>query len=486
MLTDNEINAAKELLARRQARTNLLDYVKYTWPKGLNPWQTNWHHKDICSAFERVESGECKRLMIYAPPRHGKSEIASIRFPSWYLGKNPHHQIISVSYNEILAKKFGRRVRDLVGSTRFSYLFPSVALAPDSKAKNMWNTTHEGVYFATSLSGGSTGWGMDLGIIDDPIKSREDAESPSFRAKCKDWYNEVFETRLMPGGRIIVMMTRWDEDDLGGYILDRDGDDWEVIKLPAILNEDTDHEEALFEDRIPLDDLKQRRSRMPTRSWKALYQQEPIADSGDFFKRDWIRKYNELPNGLNLYMCTDFAVTSESDSSDPDYTEMGVWGVDPQENIYIVDWWYGRTGPDVWAQEYARLIKRYQALCVWNEGGVIRRATEPLLNRICNEKKAYARTEWLPSINDKKTRARPIQGMLSMGKVYFPETQWADRLIELIVGFPGKRYDDAVDVMSMIGRVVDQAPGGFFTEQQANRSRGYGRKKMESLNWKVL
>ena len=195
------------------------------------------HHGIICTALEAVERGECNRLMIFCPPRHTKSELASRRFPSWYIGRHPDRQLIGASYNGALASDFGRAVRNISASPEYSQLFPDCELAADSRAANRWNTEVGGAYVAAGVGTAITGRGAHLALIDDPVKDRSDADSQTVRDHTWNWYTNVLYTRLMPGAAIVLIMTRWHEDDLAGRLLeqqDEGGEAWEVINLPAL------------------------------------------------------------------------------------------------------------------------------------------------------------------------------------------------------------------------------------------------------------
>jgi hypothetical protein len=220
--------AAAELLARRRARESLMAFTQYTNPE----YQAAQHHRRIADKLEAVERGEIKRLMILMPPRHGKSELASRRFPAFYIGRNPGKQIIAASYNSDLANDFGREVRNIVAGPEFGALFQT-SLAPDSSAANRWHTGHGGMYVAAGVGTAITGRGADVLLIDDPFKDREEADSELRRQRVWDWYTSTAYTRLMPGGAIVVINTRWHDDDLSGKLLaeaDNGGDQWEVLR----------------------------------------------------------------------------------------------------------------------------------------------------------------------------------------------------------------------------------------------------------------
>ena len=443
-------DAAVELLARRRARQSLLAFTQYTNPN----YQAAPHHVQIIEKLEAVERGEIKRLMILVPPRHGKSELASRRFPAYFIGRNSDRQIIAASYNSDLANDFGREVRNIVATKEYGALF-STTLAADSKASNRWHTRHGGMYVAAGVGTAITGRGADVLLIDDPFKDREEADSELRRMRVWDWYTSTAYTRLMPGGAVVVINTRWHDDDLSGRLLEeqqKGGDQWDVLSLPAISPEG----EPLWPEWYPLLRLEQIRAVLPARDWNALYQQNPIPDDGDYFKADWFGEYDEPPKDLRKFGASDYAVTDGGG----DFTEHGVAGVDQNGNLYVLDWWKKQATSDVWIEAKCDLIIEHEPVCWFGEAGPIRKAVEPFLMRRMSEREAYCRIEWLPSIADKPTRARTIQGLASMGKVYLPKrAPWKADLLSQLLRFPAGKYDDAVDVMSLFGRGLKHVRG---------------------------
>ncbi len=421
----------------------LLDYTKYTNPI----YEAASHHTLVANALERVMRGEVKRLIICMPPRHGKSELASRRFPSFYLGHHPDKQIIAASYNSDLSNDFGREVRNIVGSPEFSSLFP-VSLSADSKAANRWHTDKGGMYVAAGVGTAITGRGADILLIDDPFKDRKEADSELQRKTVWDWYTSTAYTRLMPGGAVIVINTRWHDDDLTGRLLQAEqdgGDKWEILSLPAIDNAGS----ALWPAWYPIDRLEQIRSVLPARDWNALYQQNPIPDDGDYFKTAWFGEYDQPPKNLRIYGASDYAVTDGGG----DYTAHGVFGLDVAGNLYVLDWWRGQTAADVWIDSFCDMVNQHQPLCWFGEAGPIRRAVEPFMRARMLDRGSLCRVEWLSSINDKPTRARSFQAMASMGKVLLPKrAPWLADVMNELLRFPAGKNDDSVDVCSLIGR----------------------------------
>ena len=487
-LRPSRSEAAREILKRRNARKHLLAFTEYTHPR----WETGAHHQQICDALEAVERGEVNRLIIEAPPRHTKSELASRRFPAWFIGRNPAKQIITVTYNDDFAKDFGRDVRGIVSGQRYANVFPGVGLSEDTRAAGRWNTSHGGVYVSTGIGGPITGRGAHLALIDDPFKNREDADSAARRETVWKWYTSTIYTRLMPGGAIIVVMTRWHEDDLVGRLLEVD--DWTRITLPAIANEGTDDEQALWPQWYPLDTLRDTREMMSKagrmRDWSALYQQRPSAEQGTYMQREWFEGhlYDEPPKHMNIYMSADFAVTEPRSGADPDYTEFGIFGIGPDDTLYVLDWWSGQTTPDVWIDAALSLIAKWKPLGVFCEGGVIRRSVEPFLNKRARERKVYGRFEWMNPGKDKATRGRAFQARAAMGKVSFPKASpWASRVIDQCVSFPSGTHDDAFDACALMCLAIDDAHAAIVPQGKSSKRDAWRDATGSRTNsWKVV
>lgn len=463
MPTLEQVRAAK-------ARRSLLSFTEYTLPQ----YQRAAHHELIAEKLEAVERGDIDRLMIFMPPRHGKSELASKRFPAWCLGRNPKRQIIAASYNSDLANDFGRNVRNIIAEPEFSQVFSGVTLAPDSQAANRMNTNHGGTYVAAGVGTAVTGRGADIALIDDPFKDREEADSERRRELVWDWYRSTLYTRLMPGGAVVVICTRWHEDDIAGRLLEQEGDQWTVLSLPAL------HPErgALWPEWYDEAALLRIKDTIGPREWSALYQQQPQPDEGTFFKREWFQTWDKLPT-CRFYITSDFAVTDGGG----DYTVLTVWGIAGNGDLYRVEQWKGQTSSDVWIERMLDLVARWKPLCSFGESGVIQKAVGPILARRSRERGVYCRWEWLPSVSDKPTRARSFQAFAASGRVHFE--RGAD-LSEFLV-FPAGKHDDEVDVASLIGRAIDQAHPAIVREQvEVKRRSRWDRDEEEVTNWKTL
>jgi predicted phage terminase large subunit-like protein len=459
-----------------QAAHGLLPFARYTHPQ----WQAGPHHKAICDLLERIERGEVRRAVIEAPPRHGKSELVSRRFPAWYLGRNPGKEIISTAYGADLAiDEYGRKVRNIVRDPSFRNVFPGVELAEDSQAAGRWNTNHGGGYLSVGVGGGITGRGAHLFLVDDPFKGRAEADSERERANVWSWYDSEVKTRLAPGGAIIIVNTRWHEEDLTGMVLKHHGDEgWVRLQLPAIQNEGTEHEAALWPERFDLEHLcAVRASYMKShpREWYALYQQQPRSEQGTYCRREWFaNRYDKAP-ATNVYIVSDFAITEAKEGKDPDFTEHGVFGVGPDDTLYVLDWWCGQTTTDVWVEELLRLVQKWKPLCWFGEGGVVGKAMQPIIDRMMRERRIYCVTERLNPIHDKASRGRAFQGRAHAGLVRFPSGQeWAERVINQCVAFPGGAHDDAFDVMAWMGLAIDEAhPAIVRPAQKVEKRRAY-------------
>lgn len=427
--------------------------------------------------------------MIFAPPRHTKSELASRRFPAWYMGRHQDRQLIAATYSGEFALDFGREVRGIIQGQEYSNLFPAVTLAQDSKAANRWHTTAGGISVYVGVGGPITGRGAHVAIIDDPFKNREEADSEVRRDTVWKWYTSTLRTRLMPKGAIILMMTRWHEDDLAGRLLERqgrkdEGGEWDVLDLEAISNEGTDSEKALWPEWYPLTELHRMKSEIGNRDWSALFQQKPQPEEGVYFKREWFEFYDELPKHLHKYGASDYAVTDNGG----DYTEHGVFGVDTLGDIYVVDWWRDRTTSDKWIEASLDLIDAHSPLIWGGEAGVIRRAVEPFLAKRMRQRGSYCRIEWLPSITDKPTRARPIQAIASSRKIYLPDKDWAHELLRQLLAFPAGKLDDSVDVFSIFGRMYQEIiPASLEKPDTGKKEYDYGFGRNEDADsWRTV
>jgi predicted phage terminase large subunit-like protein len=445
--------AAAELVLRIDAQRSLEKFIGIVSPDTV-PAR---HHRLLIEKFEAVERGDIPRLMIMMPPGSAKSTYGSILFPPWYLGRNPKRSVIGASHAGELAERFGRRVRNLVGSSEFRRVF-GYGLSGDNAAAGRWETERGGEYYAVGVDASVTGRRADLGIIDDPVKGRAEADSPSIRQRTIDWYKADFWPRLKPGGRIILITTRWHESDLAGWLLAEQevgGEQWEVLSLPAEAGLNDPLGRAPGELLWPewFTEAMFREAKRDVRNWSALYQQEPTPDSGNYFQAEWVRWYDEMPDirTMQTYGASDYAVTSLGG----DYTVHGVIGVDPADNIYVLDWWRQQTTSDAWIEAFLDLMEQWSPLMWAEEQGQILKSVGPFIQKRQMERRVYGYRKAYISSHDKETRAQAIRARMAMGKVYFPKrAAWATDLVSEMLRFPAGKNDDQVDVLSLVGRML--------------------------------
>jgi predicted phage terminase large subunit-like protein len=449
------------------AATNLINFTEYTFPR----YKTARIHKKIAGQLERIEKGEIDRLMLLVPPRHGKSELASRRFPAYYLGKHPHKQFISASAAGPLAEDFGRDVRNIIASPEYGCLFDT-KLAEDSQAKGRWNTSQGGSYFSVGVKSAVMGRGAHVFMIDDPFGTMADARSETERKNVFDWYTGTVYNRLEEKGAIVLINHRMHEDDLTGMLLAQQaagGDRWEVVELKP----DMANELALWPEKYPFEVLERiRRNSMP-RDWSALYMQDPTPETGDYFKADWIKTCNKLPDQktLNVYGGSDYAVTTDAG----DWTIHVVVGVDPEDRMYLLDLWRGQTASDKWIEAWCDLVVKWKPAFWAEEQGQIRSGVGPFLEKRARERKAYTGREQFPTRGDKAVRAQSIRGRMAMlglyveaGAVFLPD------LRSELLSFPAGKHDDQVDALGLIGQLLDKiSVGQKIKEPELDKRDGY-------------
>ena len=455
------------------ARASLAEYVRYL-NLGFEPAV---HHMLLIAHLEAVERGDIERLMVVMPPGSAKSTYTSVLFPAWFLGRNSALNVIAASHTFDLASTFGRRVRNLFDGAEHRAVF-GFGVSPDNKSADSWSTERGGEYFAIGVGGAVSGRRADLGLIDDPVKSREDADSDRMRDRAWEWYLNDFKTRLKPGGRQVLITTRWHEDDLAGRLLASESDRWSVLRLPMEAEPGDPLGRKPGERLWPewFTDAMVADAKRDVRVWNALYQGEPTAQDGDYFKREWFQEDEQPPTKLAIYGASDYAVTEGGG----DATEHGIFGVDAWSNVHVLDWWHGHTASDVWIEAQCDLILRHKPMCWFGESGPIRRAIEPYLLRRMEERRAFCRIEWLPSTADKPTRCRPFQALAASGKVFFPSiSAWKADVLGQLLRFPAGLHDDAVDVCSLLGRGLEhiRVPELVEPVMQVRAHVGYGRVK---------
>jgi len=445
------------------AFARLISYAAYQWPG----YRDAPHHRLIARHLEAVERGEIRRLMITMPPRHGKSMLASEFFPAWYLGRNPNHYVVTATYAQELADDFGRKVKNQIEDDAFRAIFPGVGLADDSKSAKRFHIegsaggyehglNQRGAFYAVGVGGPLTGRGAHLLLIDDPVKNREDADSEVIRKKTKDWYTSTAYTRLMPGGCVVVIQTRWHEADLSGWLQEEhEHEGWVVLNLPAI----SDDGKALWPEQYPVEELERIKRALPPRDWSALYQQRPAPDTGDYFKREWVHLVDHLPprETMLVYGGSDYAVTSNGG----DFTVHGLVGLDPEGNPWLLDMWRQQASSDVWVDAFCDLVLKWKPVGWAEETGQIKSGVGPFLIKRMMEKGAYVAREQFATRGDKAVRAQSFRGLIATrGLRIHKDAPFATDLITEMMSFPVGVHDDQVDMLGLIGQLIDKMSSG--------------------------
>ena len=420
------------------ARNDLACYCLAMW----RGFELAAHHQLIIDKLESVERGEILKLAIWAPPRHGKTLLADILYPLWFLGRNPQKSIITITYGQQLSDDIGRRVGNMMRDPIHRAIFPECRLADNAASMRRFSTTLGGHYYAVGRGGPITGRGAHLLLIDDPVKDAAEARSEVFRRGLHEWYSSVARTRLQPGGAIVLISTRWNEDDLPGRLLrEAAGEDLQVLRLPAIAECDDSFRragEALWPAKFPLETLQQIRRDVGDATWASLYQQRPSAASGTIFRREWFHYYGEPPRFKRIVQSWDCAYKTGAEN---DYSVCTTWGVAENGCYYLVHYWRGKV-------EFPELKRR---MC-WL-------ASEYHPNQILVEDQSSGqsaiqelRSETaLPIVavkvdRDKISRARAVTPLIEAGKVFLRESApYLPDYLDELAAFPTGVHDDAVD-----------------------------------------
>jgi predicted phage terminase large subunit-like protein len=446
--------AAAELLRRGRLRSSL---EQWSLANGYFPAK---HHKKLIELLEALARGDVLRAAVFMPPGSAKSTYGSILFPSYIFANNPKALILAASHTTELAERWGRRVRNLLIEHDEEL---GLKLQSDSLAAGRWATASGGEYYAAGAGTGIAGFRGLFGLIDDPIRSRQDADSQLVRDRLWDWYLNDFRPRLIPDARQLLIQTRWHEDDLAGRALNHQK--WEVLSLPALAKSDDPLGRAVGE---PLwnDDgygygaqLLELRDTTPPRIWSALYQQEPAPDEGDFFKEDWLKPLDIVPHvGLmRTYGASDYAVTQDGG----DYTVHVVVGVDYLNNLYLLDIWRGQKTSDVWIEALCDLVAKYRPLAWAEENGQIKSGIGPFLEKRMGERRVYVNREQFPTRGDKAVRCRSIQGRMALDGLFYPKNApWVASWLAELLNFPASKHDDQCDALGLVGQLLDQMVKG--------------------------
>lgn len=458
--------AARELLRRRRIRGSLTEWARHC---GYEPAP---HHRLIISKLEAVCRGDIQNLLIFAPPGSAKSSYVSVLFPSYYLANHPTHNVLAATHSTDFAQKWGRKVRN---ETVLHSNTLGISLAPDSMAADRWTLRSGGEYYGVGAGTGISGFRADLGIIDDPFGSREDAFSETVRRKRWEWYLDDYSARLKPTARRVVIHTRWHQEDIAGMMLEQKAQgiiDAEVVSIPAIAEADDalgrKPGEWLWDDPEGYNYaafLKARHRETSAMMWSALYQQRPVPEEGDYFRAEWLRPYTAIvdPSILRIYGASDYAVTADGG----DYTVHIVVGLDPRGQMFLLDIWRKQASSDVWVEAFCDLVERWKPLEWAEEGGQIKAGVGPFLQRRMIERKAFTYRRQFPSKHDKAVRAQSIRGRMAVEGLYIdPRQPWYEPFRSELLTFPAGKHDDQVDGLGLIGQLLDHIEHGDYAAKK--------------------
>ena len=445
-MTPEELDTLKKKLLLRKktfqlktlAQNNFIKFVKQVWPEFVE----GPHHIKIAEKFQDLAEGRINRLIVNMPPRHTKSEFASFLFPAWMMGRDPRLKIIQTTHTAELSYRFGRKVRNLMEENAFQDVFDDIELSQDSKAAGRWETNKGGEYFAAGVGGAITGRGADLLIIDDP-HSEQDALSETALESAYEWYTSGPRQRLQPGGKIVIVMTRWSTKDLTGQLMkaqtDVKADQWDVIEFPAILED-----KPIWPQYWKLHELESVKASLSLAKWNAQWQQNPTSEEGSIIKREWWNIWDRpaLPSLQHVIQSYD---TAYSKKETADFSAITTWGVflhnETTPNIILLDVKKGRWDfPELkrismqeynyWEPETVIIEQKASGTPLTQE---LRRVGIPVVN-------------FTPSKgNDKHVRVNSVSPLFEAGQVWAPDEKWAQELIEECAAFPYGDHDDLVD-----------------------------------------
>ena len=485
-----------------QSKDSFLHFIAMFAPTLVPDWLMGRHIHVIADKLQKVESGEIKRLMVFLPPRSSKSVICSKLFPAWYVGRHPQHEILTVSHSDQLASDFGRSVRDLVNYDLFNTVFPDVQLRSDVRAAGKWKTNQGGTYYAAGVRSQIAGRGAHVAILDD-VMSEEDSFSETGRRYVKEWYPSGLRTRIMPNGSIVIINTRYHEDDLCGWLLRQESqieleNKWEVIKIPAWVDEPSSKllnlpvGSSYFPEWKPSEILKNDEEEIKasngSRYWESLYMQNPVPDTGGIIKKKWIQwwDYDEPPACDYIIQTYDTAFSTKTTA---DFSVIQTWGIFEHMET-------DSTGRENWVSnlillgnekgrfDYPALRTKAQELYDYHKPDVciiekkasgqsliqdLRRAGLPVL-------------DYIPD-RDKTARVYAATPMMEAGRVWLPKGhEWSDDLYGEAITFPNARHDDQVDAMTMAIHYMKES-WNLTHPDDPDYEEGYERKKRVAY-WK--
>lgn len=472
-----EIDKIADVLARRHTantcQNDLIAFCKHMQPD----YKVGKHHRVLADLLMQIADGEKDRVCVNIPPRHGKSHLVSTYFPAWFIGKYPDKKVLMVSHTTDLAVDFGRKVRNIIDSERFKDVFPDILLAADSKSAGRWSTNKGGEYFACGVGSALAGRGADLLLVDDP-HNEQDVINGNFGVfeKAYEWFTYGARTRLMPGGRVAIVQTRWHQDDLTGRVTrdmsqNAQSDQYEIVEFPAIMEvPDPDDPDAIVEKPLwpeffDLEALHRTKASMPTFQWNAQFQQNPTAEEASIVKRDWWNIWTKEDPPVCQYIIVTLDAAAETHNR-ADYTALTTWGVFMNEerdgpgantyNIILLDAIKARMEFPELKDAAMRAFKEWKPDAFIVEKKSSGTALYQELRRT-----GLAVSEYTPhrGSGDKMARLNSVADIVRSGICWVPQTRWAEELVEEIAGFPFMANDDLVDTTTMA--LMRFRQGGF-------------------------
>lgn len=463
-------------ITQNLSKESFLDFIQHVYPG----YKVGPHHLKLIQIFEDIAAGKKKRVIVNIAPRHGKSELISYLAPAWFLGKYPQKKIIMGSHTADLAVNFGRRVRNLVGSEAYKDVFPQVELQSDSKSASRWGTNFNGEYFAIGVGGALAGRGADLFIIDDPHSEQEAKTGrPDVFLPAWEWFQSGPLQRLMPGGAIIVVMTRWSKLDLTGQIIQQmerneDVDPWEVIEFPAIKDDGT----ALWPEFWDVDELLAKKAALDIRYWNAQYMQNPVSEEGALIKREWWKIWDkESPPPCEFTIMSLDAAQEANNRAD--FNALTTWGVffNEETNNYAIILLNSIKKRLEYPDLKALVLQEYRE---WQPDAfmVEKKSNGSVLYQEFR-RMGIPVGEFTPGKGqDKIARVNAVADLFASGIVYAPDRRWAKEVIEECNDFPAGINDDLVDSTTLA--LLRFRQGGFLRlptdEPEDNFLRQYRKK----------
>lgn len=460
------LQIAQTLALRKQAqacRDDLIEFCKHIQPD----YKVGKHHRILANTLMAIAEGKKDRVCVNIPPRHGKSQLVSIYFPAWFIGKYPDKKVLMVSHTADLAVDFGRKVRNIIDSDAYREVFPTASLAADSKSAGRWNTNVGGEYYACGVGSALAGRGADLLLVDDP-HNEQDILNGNFEVfdKAYDWFTYGARTRLMPGGRVAIIQTRWHLNDLTGRVTkdmaQNDGaDQYEVIEFPALFESNDGSQRALWPEFYDVPALLRTKATMPLFQWNAQFQQNPTAEEASVIKREWWREWTkeDPPKCEYIIMSLDAAAESHNRA---DFTALTTWGVwfneeDDCHNIILLNAIKKRL-------EFPELKKlAVEEYKFWEPDSFIvekKSSGTPLYQEM--RRMGLPVAEYTPhrGSGDKLARLNSVVDIVKSSLCWVPQTRWAEEVVEEIAGFPFMPNDDLVD--STVMALMRFRQGGFI------------------------